>query len=1077
MWKWLFARGLRKVLPVCVFIALYGVNVFGADWPMWRCDTSRSGVAKSALANELELKWTIKLPATVMAWPKESRMQFDASYEPVVMDKGLFVGSPNDGSIAAYDTETGARKWRFYTNGPVRFAPVAHKDKVYTASDDGRLYCLDAQTGKIVWTFRAAPKTRPDMFHLGNGRLVSFWPVRGGPVLKGGRIYFASGLWPTMDIFAYALDAETGRVIWENKRLGYIDNVRVDHNLTADAGCAPQGYLAIGGNLLLIPNGRSMPAALNIKTGKLVYYRQGYRNGSWRITAMGQHIMVGMRGAVDLKTGWEMGSRWAEAGKKAPKGFDIRYDLFESPYYRYKFVSGCDAWSVRTPGISYGSRRGIFYAYSLRNSKLSTYDEKLRNHGQKPARWDPALFWKLPIKGAGKNIKSRAIMKAGKRIYGHAGKRLVAFDIPRKGATPKIAWEKEIDGTPASMLSADGKLFVVTEEGHIYCLSVGAGKAKTHAPLSIPLSPVNDIWTQKSKEILKLAGSKEGYCIVLGLGTGRLVEELLKGSALRIIAVEAQRLKADVMRDKLVAAGLYGNRAEIIVADPLKFLFPPCLASLVVSENLTVKDINDPKMADRLFNTLRPYGGVACLGAGAKAELASGWKFSRPVKNSDISTQGGFCMLRRVGPLPGAASWTHEAVDESRSYFSRDKYIKAPLGVLWYGDGNDHGFLKHKDYDYGVKPQVVGGRLFALKIRGSLLHGLDVFTGRQLWKVTVERICRYASSPSAVYAAGGNTCMVYDAETGKTLEKFKIDVGAKPEQAQNVADIRLSGNVIVLSVSLNKVEPRTRLLLEGEILVGLDRKSGKRLWIKKAQQRFSNQSISIGDGLVFCVDSMSPHKVNELKRRGENPKTLKAAILALDLSTGKKKWEYKIEYPCRKTNTAPLGIRVSDDWTSYSRDCGVVLGGRGRKYFALDGRTGKKLWDKVISGYQPVILRSRDFVHQQGHVFDIRTGNQKSKKAFFVTSHGGLRGCNYAVGNENLFFLRNISAAYIDARDGTKTRLRNIRSGCSASLIAADGVLAVPNFAVGCVCNYPLQTSFALIHMKETKGWGDPVLK
>ena len=38
-----------------------------------------------------------------------------------------------------------------------------------------------------------------------------------------------------------------------------------------------------------------------------------------------------------------------------------------------------------------------------------------------------------------------------------------------------------------------------------------------------------------------------------------------------------------------------------------------------------------------------------------------------------------------------------------------------------------------------------------------------------------------------------------------------------------------------------------------------------------------------------------------------------------------------------------------------------------------------------------------------------------------------------------------------------------MRSGCSNSLIAADGLLNVPNFAVGCVCNYPLQTSFALV--------------
>jgi hypothetical protein len=39
-----------------------------------------------------------------------------------------------------------------------------------------------------------------------------------------------------------------------------------------------------------------------------------------------------------------------------------------------------------------------------------------------------------------------------------------------------------------------------------------------------------------------------------------------------------------------------------------------------------------------------------------------------------------------------------------------------------------------------------------------------------------------------------------------------------------------------------------------------------------------------------------------------------------------------------------------------------------------------------------------------------------------------------------------------------------VRSGCSNSLVAADGVVSVPNFAVSCICNYPVQTSFAMYH-------------
>jgi len=48
-----------------------------------------------------------------------------------------------------------------------------------------------------------------------------------------------------------------------------------------------------------------------------------------------------------------------------------------------------------------------------------------------------------------------------------------------------------------------------------------------------------------------------------------------------------------------------------------------------------------------------------------------------------------------------------------------------------------------------------------------------------------------------------------------------------------------------------------------------------------------------------------------------------------------------------------------------------------------------------------------------------------------------------------------------------------VRSGCSNSLVAADGLLNVPNFAVGCVCNYPIQTAFAMVHMPEAADWAD----
>ena len=51
-------------------------------------------------------------------------------------------------------------KWKFYTEGPVRCAPACWRGRVYAGSDDGYLYCLDGQTGHVVWKFRGAPTDR-----------------------------------------------------------------------------------------------------------------------------------------------------------------------------------------------------------------------------------------------------------------------------------------------------------------------------------------------------------------------------------------------------------------------------------------------------------------------------------------------------------------------------------------------------------------------------------------------------------------------------------------------------------------------------------------------------------------------------------------------------------------------------------------------------------------------------------------------------------------------------------------------------------------------------------------------------
>jgi hypothetical protein len=113
-----------------------------------------------------------------------------------------------------------------------------------------------------------------------------------------------------------------------------------------------------------------------------------------------------------------------------------------------------------------------------------------------------------------------------------------------------------------------------------------------------------------------------------------------------------------------------------------------------------------------------------------------------------------------------------------------------------------------------------------------------------------------------------------------------------------------------------------------------------------------------------------------------------------------------------------------------------------------------------------LILGPESFINQTGHTYEVASGKLISGAALFRRS-----GCNYAVGGKNLLFLRSNCATYVDVNTRQEYAIRNLRSGCSNSLVAADGLLNAPCFSVGCVCNYPIQTSFAMFHMPQSAAW------
>ena len=266
-------------MPRLVIFLFLSAFAQAADWPMWRHDPGRTAATTQKMPAEPRLIWSRELPPLRPAF-KEPRLQFDRSYEPVAAGKRLLVGSSREDCVIAFDTDTGAELWRALADGPVRFAPVIVGETAIFGSDDGVVRCVKLTDGTAIWQKRAVPSNR---LLLGNQRLVSVWPVRGGPVAKDGRVYFAAGVWPLEGTFVFCCDAATGTEIWRNDRCSYLYGTH-PHATEAMGGLAPQGYLLIDGDDLIVPCSTAYPARLDLKTGAIKEFElpsAGRYTGGW----------------------------------------------------------------------------------------------------------------------------------------------------------------------------------------------------------------------------------------------------------------------------------------------------------------------------------------------------------------------------------------------------------------------------------------------------------------------------------------------------------------------------------------------------------------------------------------------------------------------------------------------------------------------------------------------------------------------------------------------------------------------------------------------------------------------------
>ena len=1081
------------------------------DWPQWRSDAIRSGATDQPGPSRAELLWSKSLPYPDPAYDHQFRMCADLTYAPIAAEGLVFVPSNVTDEVIACDLETGKIRWRYVTEGPVRFAPVYADGSVYFGSDDGYLYCVAADDGVLKWRVSGAPDTLPDSRALVGGRLCSRWPVRGAPVAGDGLISFGAGIWPEEGVYVCTVEAETGQVVWRSDKMSYIKDGMSDHGQPYDLSLPPQGYLSLIDGKLAVPSGRSLAAWFDPAGGEMepytcFYVKHNPPRGTWYLSGVGQY--------------WVQGGNWfgtrADAMPPLPEELkDAKQAIFWSkdtpenelyviknrPFLRADTYllhpENLYSEPVLTETTMYGSEfvdeEKYLVPRGCTHVALSQYDRIAARDLTRP-RWGSTehnhiayggrkvtllklefpLLWELqsPLK---------VLIKAGKHLYAGGRNTIAAVSIPERGGEPRVDWQTEIDGTPVNALVADEKLVVVTENGNLYCFGSGTGREPGEiAPARAKDGPYGS--------------PPAGYALLLGYGDGARARELAAGGRYRVVVVEPDAQVAAKAKTALAQDGLYGRAVQVIHGDPGGMQLTPYWASLVVIESLDAFDSPERTLSVAL-DVLRPFTGTLHLSkADRYTELLKRLLADRTGYAMKLDPAG--AVVRRQSAPEGADDWTHESGGPENCYASSDRLVKWPLGMLWYSGDVDRYFTPatHFQHERNPYPLVVDGRMFI--ITGAKLHAVDIYTGSYLWQVEMpatpwvnsrffdsrvygrptERNC--VAAKDWVYTVLGNTINAYNVASGK-LEKV-LDV-PPPLRDQAEAEIHQPRNMNYHGQSfLMQGAPQwTEVRLFGDLLItmlgqnltAIDRHSGELRWTRPTTLETTTYALS--EDTLFGLDCNLP----EAGRRGAVEQNA-GLLFALDPVSGEIAWQKSFAYnplPNQNVENARLWLAPPIPVLSYNAKHGLLVAAVNRNSVrVLNAADGSGVWEKDIPAtanvqriYSPVVTDDYIVLSNYkgcfGYLFDIRTGEELGTD----TGIPRPRTCARIIGNNNLLVYRDAATELYDVAGNRMIGLNSLRSGCTTSFIPAGGIMTAPMLGHGCVCNYPMFASLGLFHWPE----------
>lgn len=1124
----------RSVLPLLLICGFAAGTLAEGEWIGFRSDAQRSGYLPVAHALEaLERRssgadavqqgtpeaesddrwheswsWSWQSPQPPRpAWPPPARGSLwqrlesiqprntdDHTFHPVVAGGLMLFCSSADDRVRAFDIQTGRLVWQHNADGPIRYAPIVLDGAVLLGGDDGVIRCLELDTGTVRWTYRVGPQDRRIP---GNDRLISTWPIRTGLVgeldSEGGIVYATAGLYPQQGCFAVALRVKTGEVIWRQ---------------TLED--SPQGYLLLSDAWVIVPTGRSTPIALDRRDGSKV--RTFQTEGGTFAVLSGSTLYAGS-GNDGTVTTTETASGQRLVSTRARQ-------LVVAPDRSY--------WVQEGQLIALDRQRQLVLTQEARDlerrirrnqERLRTYEAgdggggdreriltSLRSEtqawGRRLAEVNDALqdclLWQVPCGNDRALAASETLVAAG----GVAGVTLY------RAEDGSVIGHWKVPGTTLGLALTAQHLVATTDIGRVAVLDLGGEDASPSHVASVdqPDSTGADVGGisqaqarthERVRAWMKSGLSDKGYAVVLGVGSGHMVDALAALTELHVVAMGPSSGRMTALRERWTVKGLYGRRISVIeIPDtPLNDgrILPTTdfFANVVISENAWEGDPIPEEWRQEAERVIRPFGGFLALSS------------EEP--------------LRRTGPLPGAGSWTHQYGNVSNTANSGDERIRRDLNLQWFGGPGPSRMVDR--HLRAPAPLSAGGRLF-VPGENSLI-AVDAYNGVELWERELPGSQRYSMPYDAGYfslrhdqlaVAVQDACWLLDPVHGERTQTLTLSAVLDPQSsvhaAAGTADVverkalhwgyvafhdgslfgsfqkatasRTDASYARIDVDYNNDQP----LVTGLGLFRMQPDTGRREWVYD-HGVILNTTITLKNDRLYFVEAQ------DLELRAhETGRILLAEFMAarprlvcLDIHTGKPHWKQDLSESMMSSQNILfvsateeflilLGSHPSADRdTTYRVEC-------------LDSQSGKRVWSaqhqKGAPGqsthgeqvHHPVILG--EWLVCEPALYKLATGER-------VTVGDGSDGqpqpwrlvrpghsCGTLSGAADCLFFRANNPTVYDVRahltEGTRPRsLAPTRTGCWINVIPAGGLVLIPEASAGCVCNYSLQTSMAFL--------------